>query len=126
MHGPPGGRPRLPPGSASREPDEEGRGVLEVAPDGLNEGRPYVPVDGPVVEGTGEVHHVPDDDLVVPDDRALLDPVNPEDRDLGPVDDRGRQDPALLPEGRDRERGALDVLEGELLLPRGRPQAGGP
>src|SRR3972149_4733408 len=105
MHGPPRGAARAPPGPGPPGRDEEGRGVLEVAPDGLNEGRSYVPVDGPVVEGTGEVHHVPDDDLVVPDDRALLDPVDPEDRDLGPVDDRGRQGPAPLPAGRGRERG---------------------
>src|SRR5438128_3987271 len=92
--------------------------MLEIVPDVLNEGGPDVPVDDAVVEGAGEVHHVPDHNLVVPDHGPLLDLVDPEDCDLGPVDDRRRQDAALLAEGRDRERGALDLCEGEFLVAR--------
>src|SRR3989449_9025005 len=93
--------------------------MLEIVPDVLNEGSPDVPVDDAVVERAGEVHHGPDHNLVVPDHRPLLDLVNPENCDLGPVDDVLRQDAPFLAEGRDRERGSLELCEGELLVTRG-------
>src|SRR6266568_1196783 len=107
----------------SPDADENRRVMLEVVPHRLHERGADVAIDHPVVEGAGKVHHVPDDDVVVPHDGTLLDLVDAEDRDLGPVDDRRRQDAALLPERRDRERRALDVREGELLVPRCRREA---
>src|SRR6266568_1292545 len=98
--------------------DENRRGVLQVVPHRLHERGADVAVDHAVVEGAGEVHHLPDDDVVVTHDGPLLDFVDTEDRDLGPVDDRRREDAALLAEGGDRERRALDVRQGELLVAR--------
>src|SRR2546425_1143177 len=97
---------------------ENRRGMFEVVPDRLDERRPHVTIDYAVVEGARQVHHFPNRDLVVSDDRPLLDLVHPEDGDLGPVDDRRGEDAAFLAERGDREGGPLDVLQGEFLVPR--------
>src|SRR5881628_81937 len=97
---------------------ENRRGMFEVVPDRLDERRPHVTIDYAVVEGARQVHHFPNRDLVVSNDRPLLDLVHPEDGDLGPVDDRRGEDAAFLAERGDREGGPLDVLQGEFLVPR--------
>ena len=53
---------------------------------------------------------VPRDDLAVADDRALLDPVDPEDRDLGMVDERRDEEAGGFAGARDRERAAAELL----------------
>src|SRR5256712_762281 len=88
---------------------ENRRGMFEVVPDRLDERRPHVTIDYAVVEGARQVHHFPNRDLVVSDDRPLLDLVHPEDGDLGPVDDRRGEDARFLAEGGDRE-GEFDSL----------------
>src|SRR5438094_8416417 len=101
----------------SLESDEQEGRVFERVAHRLHERRPDVSVDYAMVEGARQVHHVPDHDLVVPDHGALLDLVDAEDPDLGPVDDRRREDASVLAEGRDREGGPEHVLEGQLLFP---------
>src|SRR5207247_371991 len=93
--------------------------MLERIADRLHESGSDVAVNDAMVEGARQVHHVPDHDLVVPDHGALLDLVDAEDPDFGPVDDRRREDASLLAEGRDREGGPEHVLEGQLLVPGG-------
>src|SRR5437867_11035545 len=93
--------------------------MFEIVAYRLDERGADVAIDHAVVERARQVHHFPNRDLVVPDDRSLLDLVDAEDGDLRPVDDRRREDAAFLAQGGDREGGALDVLEGELLVPRG-------
>src|SRR5213594_1158286 len=97
---------------------ENRRGMFEVVPDRLDERRPHVTIDYAVVEGARQVHHFPNRDLVVSNDRPLLDLVHPEDGDLGPVDDRRGEDAPFLAERGDCEGGPLDVLQGEFLVPR--------
>src|SRR5437870_5006315 len=96
--------------------------MFEVVPDRLDERRPHVTIDYAVVERARQVHHFSNRDLVIPHDGPLLDPVHPEDGDLGPVDDWRREDAAFFAERSDREGGALDVLQGELLVPRRGPE----
>src|SRR2546422_8343359 len=95
---------------------ENRRGMFEVVPDRLDERRPHVTIDYAVVEGARQVHHFPNRDLVVSDDRPLLDLVHPEDRDLRPVDNRRGEDAAFFAERGDREGGSLDVLQREFLV----------
>src|SRR6267143_4251143 len=98
------------------EAHEQEGGMLEGAPHILDERSSDVAVDDTMIEGAGQVHHVADRDLVVPDDGPLLDLMDSEDRDLGPVDDRRGQDAALLSKGRDSEGRPENVFEGESLL----------
>ena len=63
-----------------------------------------------MVEAHGDVADLPDDDLAVPDDGAIGDAVEPEDRDLGMVDERGDEEPAELAGARDRERRVAQLL----------------
>src|SRR5437899_2920691 len=88
----------------------------------LDKRRAHMAVDHAMVERARYIHHLSAPNLVVPDDRTLLDLVDGQDGDLGPVDDRRCEDAPFLAERRDREGGALDVLEGEFLVPRGRSQ----
>ena len=72
-------------------------------------------VDQAVIERERQVHHVAHDDrVVVVDHRALRHLVHAHDRHLGVVDDRRREDAAVLPAARDREGGAAEVLGAEL------------
>src|SRR5712691_2187622 len=68
--------------------DEDRRGMFEVVADRLDERGAHVAIDHAVIERARQVHHLSNRDLVVPDDGPLLDLVHPEDRNLGPVDDR--------------------------------------
>ena len=70
-------------------------------------------VDDPVVERDRDVSHGADDDLTVADDRPLDDPVEPDDRDLGVVDERRDQEPAELACARDRDRRVAELLDAE-------------
>src|SRR3989454_8042027 len=101
---------------------ENRRGMFKVVADRLDERRAHMAVDHAMVERARHVHHLADRNLVVPDDRTLLDLVDAQDGDIGPVADRRCEDAPFLAERRDREGGALDVLEGEFLVPRGRSQ----
>src|SRR2546428_563026 len=93
--------------------------MFEVVADRLDERRAHMAVDHAMVERARHVHHLSNRNLVVPDDRAFLDLVDAQDRDLGPIDDRRREDAPFLAERCDREGGALDLLEGEFLVPCG-------
>src|SRR5437660_8870450 len=57
--------------SALFEAYEQEGGVLEGVPAVLDEGGPDMPVDHAVVERARQVHHVADDDLVVPGDWSV-------------------------------------------------------
>ena len=73
-------------------------------------------VDEAVVVGQGQVHHRPDHDLVVDDDRPLLDRVHAEDGALRRVQDRRRQQRAEDAAVGDREGAALQVVDGDLAV----------
>src|SRR5437870_3879445 len=76
-------------------------------------------VDDAVVEGDRDRPGGPGDDLAVPDDRPLGDSADAQDRDLGVVDDRRRQQAAELARARDGERRASELLGLELAGARG-------
>ena len=76
------------------------------------------PVDHAVVEGHGEIPDRPHDDLAVADDRALADPVDAEDRDLGVVHERRHEEPAEPACARHGERRAAELVRGEAALAR--------
>src|SRR5256886_196933 len=105
------------------ETDEKQCGVLQGIPHVLDECGADVTVNHPVIERTREVHHVADHDLIVPNLGALLVLVDDRDGDLGPVDDRRRENSTLLPQGGDCERGAEHVLECQAFFARGRRQS---
>ena len=63
-----------------------------------------------MVEGDRDVADVADDDLPVANDGARADPVDPEDSDLGVVDERSDEDAAELAGARDGEGAAAELL----------------
>src|SRR3989449_3108581 len=75
---------------------EDGRRMFEIVAYRLDERGADMAIDHAVVERARQVHHFPNRDLVVPDDRSLLDLVDAEDGDLRPVDDRRREDASFL------------------------------
>ena len=76
-------------GDARRAPRQRSRlALLKPGDDCEAEVGRALAVDDAVVERHGDVPHRPRDDLAVANDRALVDPVDPEDRDLGMVDER--------------------------------------
>src|SRR5437016_8806445 len=98
--------------SALFEAYEQEGGMLEGVPDILDEGGTDVPVDHAVVERARQVHHVPDHDLVVPDDGALFDLVDAEDGEAEGDRRLVRVQEATAPETQgglagEHERGAL-------------------
>src|SRR4051794_28712774 len=72
------------------------------------------PVEGPVVDGEGELHLAADGDLAVALDHLTAGGAHGEDRGLGRVDDRGELVDAEHPEVGDRERAAAHLGRGEL------------
>ena len=64
-----------------------------------------------MVERDGDVADPPGDELALPHDGALGDPVDAEDADLGVVDQRRHQQAAELPGARDAEGRAAELLE---------------
>src|SRR6188472_3078535 len=80
-------------------------------------GRPRA-VDHTMVEADGDVADLANDDLAVPYDGAIGDPVQPEDRDLRMVHERGHEETAELAGTRDGERRVAKLLRGERSRPR--------
>ena len=91
-------------------------GVLDALLDPDQEADGLAAVDDAVVVGEGQVHHRPDDDLVVDGDRPLLDRVHAEDAALRRVEDRRREQRAEDAAVGDRERAALEVVDGDRAL----------
>src|ERR1700704_5382275 len=71
-------------------------------------------VDHAVVERDGDVPDAAHDDLPVPNDRPLPDPVDPEDRNLRMVEWRRGQKAGRLPGARNGEGAASQLLRREL------------
>src|SRR5918993_1574051 len=84
--------------------------LCEAAENGEPELRRPGAVDHAVVERERHVADGPHDDLSVPDDRAVSDPAEAEDRDLRMVHDRRLEQPGELPRARDREGRAAQLL----------------
>ncbi len=92
-----------------------------------------VAVDQTMVEREGQVHHVADDDLVVANDRALLDHVDPEYGNLRLIDNRCRRQGtkhAGIGQRRGDDLARLDAppgnraVDGGKYLALGQPRAG--
>src|SRR5918992_1422366 len=92
------------------------RRVLDELFDAHEEAHGVGAVHDAVVVGEGEVHHGTGLDLPVHDDGPLLDLVHAKDRHLRRVEDRGRDQRAEDAAVGDRERPALQVLQGQLAL----------
>src|ERR671923_1847932 len=93
--------------------------LFEAGDDGKAElGGPRA-VDHAMVEGDGDGAHWADGEVPVADRGPLRNAADAQDRDLGVVDDRRRQQPTELAGARDREGGTAQLLGLQL------PRAGG-
>lgn len=97
--------------------------MFEQAAHGLNEGRRVHPVDHPVVEGGGEVHHLAHDDVAADHHRSLDDAVDADDGHLRMVDHRCADDPAERAEAAQGDGRAGQLLALRLAAARGFGQA---
>src|SRR6478735_8019035 len=99
-------------------PDEQQRGRFKQllhAPDELGG---LIAIDNAMVERGRQVHHHAWNELTVPPYRADRHPVDADDRELRPVDDRRRCDAAELAETRDGDGRAAQLFPLRTALPR--------
>ena len=96
--------------------DEQQRGRLEQRLDPLDERRRVPAVDDAVIEARREVHHLPRHERPArPSTGRICDLVDADDRDLGMVDDRRRDEAAEGAERRDRDGRAATARRGVAL-----------
>src|SRR5665213_3679805 len=89
--------------------DEHRRGILDQLLDPHEKEHRLLPVDEPMIVREREIHHRPDLHLLVDGDGAILNLVQPENRDLRIVDDRRRHERAEHAAVRDREAAAGQI-----------------
>src|SRR5437879_5521829 len=100
--------------------------ILNALPDTYEEKNGLATVDQAMIVGESQIHHGPNDNLVVYRDRPPLNDVHAQDGALRRVEDRSRQKRAENAAVRDREGAALEIGHGDLAVSSFLGQLGNP